>query len=61
VHYPVPLHLQPALRDLGHARGDFPVAERLAASMVSLPLSPALSDRDLDEVAAAVREFYAAA
>jgi dTDP-4-amino-4,6-dideoxygalactose transaminase len=60
VHYPVPLHLQPALRALGYARGDFPVAEGLADSIVSLPLSPALPDRDLDDVAAAVRAFYAA-
>ncbi|MCZ7527349.1 MAG: DegT/DnrJ/EryC1/StrS family aminotransferase [Acidimicrobiia bacterium] len=40
VHYPVPLHLQPAYRHLGYGRGDLPVAERLAGAIVSLPLYP---------------------
>lgn len=59
VHYPVPLHLQPSHRHLGYARGDFPVAERLAASTVSLPLYPEMGEAAVDEVSAAVRAFYA--
>lgn len=48
VHYPIPVHLQPAYRSLGE-RGAFPVAERLTGSVVSLPLYPELT---VDEVAA---------
>jgi dTDP-4-amino-4,6-dideoxygalactose transaminase len=61
VHYPVPLHLQPAYRHLGYARGDFPVAEALAGSIVSLPCYPELPRDDIDRVVAAVRKFYDAA
>ena len=58
VHYPTPLHLQPAFRDLGHRAGDFPVAERLAREVLSLPLHPFLPDDDARAVAGAVREFF---
>jgi dTDP-4-amino-4,6-dideoxygalactose transaminase len=61
VHYPIPLHLQPAYRHLGYARGDFPVAERLAASLVSLPLYPELPVTVVDEISEAVLAFYATA
>jgi dTDP-4-amino-4,6-dideoxygalactose transaminase len=42
IHYPVPVHLQPAYRALGYRPGDFPVAERNAAEMISLPMYPEL-------------------
>jgi dTDP-4-amino-4,6-dideoxygalactose transaminase len=58
VHYPVPLHLQPAYAFLGHREGDFPVSEEACATVLSLPMYPALSDADADFVAAAVREFF---
>jgi dTDP-4-amino-4,6-dideoxygalactose transaminase len=61
IHYPIPLHLQPAYRHLGHARGDFPIAEQLADSIVSLPCYPELADADIDRVVDAVRTFYDAA
>lgn len=57
VHYPVPLHLQPAYEHLGYERGAFPVAERVTEEIVSLPMYPELTDEMVDEVAAAVREF----
>jgi dTDP-4-amino-4,6-dideoxygalactose transaminase len=40
VHYPIPLHLQPAFRHLGYSPGDFPVAERLSRDIMSLPMHP---------------------
>jgi dTDP-4-amino-4,6-dideoxygalactose transaminase len=61
VHYPVPLHLQPAYRHLGHGRGDFPVSEALADSIVSLPCYPELPLADVERVVQAVRAFYDAA
>jgi len=55
VHYPVPLHLQPAHRDLGYKRGDFPVSEQVAAEILSLPMFPELTDPQIDTIASAVR------
>lgn len=55
IHYPRPLHLQEGWRHLGHRAGDFPAAERAAAEVLSLPMSPFLSAAHTDEVAAAVR------
>lgn len=57
IHYPVPLHLQPAYDHMGHKRGDFPVAEKVTEEIVSLPMYPELTDEMVDEVAAAVRAF----
>jgi dTDP-4-amino-4,6-dideoxygalactose transaminase len=56
VHYPIPLHLQPAWSELGHRPGDFPVAEAAADHVVSLPMYPELSDEDVAEVAAVIAE-----
>ena len=59
VHYPVPVHLQPGFRWLGHAAGDFPVAEAAAAQLLSLPLYPGITaaqqERVVDELANALR------
>jgi dTDP-4-amino-4,6-dideoxygalactose transaminase len=56
VHYPVPIHLQPAFRDLGYRQGDFPVAERYAGEILSLPMHPGLTLQDISYVCDAVRE-----
>jgi dTDP-4-amino-4,6-dideoxygalactose transaminase len=55
VHYPIPLHLQPALAPLGGRPGDLPVAEQAANEVFSLPLYPELTDGQARAVAAAVR------
>jgi dTDP-4-amino-4,6-dideoxygalactose transaminase len=55
VHYPIPLHLQPAFAALGGRPGDLPVAEQAAAEVFSLPFYPELSDAQARSVAAAVR------
>jgi dTDP-4-amino-4,6-dideoxygalactose transaminase len=47
IHYPVPPHLQEAYRDLGYRSGSFPIAERLAHEVLSLPISPHLSEEVL--------------
>lgn len=58
IHYPVPIHLQPAYADLGYRQGDFEVTERFARDALSLPMYPELSRRRTELVADAVREFY---
>jgi dTDP-4-amino-4,6-dideoxygalactose transaminase len=55
IHYPIPVHLQPAHADLGYTRGDFPVSEQLADEVLSLPLYPELTDAQVAYVAAALR------
>jgi dTDP-4-amino-4,6-dideoxygalactose transaminase len=60
VHYPVPIHRQEASAFLGYRQGDFPVTERLAADVVSLPMYAELTDAQVDTVAAAVAEFMRA-
>jgi len=57
IHYPVPVHLQPAYRELGYSVGDFPVTERLTREIVSLPMHPFLQEADVQYVAAAAAEF----
>ena len=57
VHYPVPVHLHPAYADLGYARGAFPVAERAAGELLSLPMHAFLSDGEVDIVCEAVWAF----
>jgi dTDP-4-amino-4,6-dideoxygalactose transaminase len=54
IHYPLPLHLQPAYAHLGLKRGAFPVAEKVVAHIVSLPMFAEMTDAMVDEVAAAV-------
>jgi dTDP-3-amino-3,4,6-trideoxy-alpha-D-glucose transaminase len=57
IHYPTPVHLQPCYA--GRWReGDFPVAEALARSLLSLPLDPMHAEREIDFVIAQIREFF---
>jgi dTDP-4-amino-4,6-dideoxygalactose transaminase len=58
VFYPKPLHLQPCFADLGHREGDFPVSERLAAEVLSLPIYAELNDAQIEHVAQTVLRFY---
>jgi len=58
VHYPIPLHLQPAWHHLGHTRGDLPATEAWAAECLSLPLYPELTESQQDRVIEVVRGFF---
>jgi dTDP-4-amino-4,6-dideoxygalactose transaminase len=55
IHYPVPVHLQPAYADLGYGPGDFPVSERAAKEVLSLPLYPEMPPESVETVAAQVK------
>lgn len=58
IHYPLPPHLQQAYQTLGYRRGDFPLAEQIAETCLSLPLFPGMSEQQLGQVVAAVRRFF---
>lgn len=57
VNYPIPLHLQAPARATGHKEGDFPVAEKQASRILSLPLYPELEDHQVGHVIEAVQSF----
>lgn len=58
-HYPDPVHLAPAYAWLGHARGEFPVAEALASEVLSLPMFPGMTEQQLDAVVTAISAYFA--
>lgn len=59
VHYPVPMHLQPAAQFLKHKIGDFPNAENISASTLSLPVHEFITREQQGRVVALIKEFYA--
>jgi dTDP-3-amino-2,3,6-trideoxy-4-keto-D-glucose/dTDP-3-amino-3,4,6-trideoxy-alpha-D-glucose/dTDP-2,6-dideoxy-D-kanosamine transaminase len=58
VHYPIPIHLQNAARDLGYKRGDFPVCERQAEEIVTLPAHQHITEGQIGYMISSIREFY---
>ena len=56
IHYPIPPHLQQAYAGAGFAAGQFPIAERMANQLLSLPLGPQLRDSDVDRVIAVLQD-----
>jgi dTDP-4-amino-4,6-dideoxygalactose transaminase len=58
IHYPIPVHLQPAHADLGYGAGDFPVAETAAREVLSLPIFPEMTRQQVATVAAAVSKTH---
>ncbi len=57
IHYPKPLHLTPALKYLGYQAGDFPVAERYSQEILSLPMYPELTEREITYVVQEIEKF----
>ena len=58
IHYPVPLHLQPAFSNLGYRPGDFPVAEKIASEIFSLPMHPFLTKEEQEQVIVTVLKDF---
>lgn len=59
IHYPIPVHLAPAFAYLGYAPGTFPIAERLAKEVLSLPLYPEMTTEQIERISAVVHGFFA--
>ena len=55
IHYPIPVHLQPAYRDLGYGTGDFPISETVAQEILSIPIFPEMTPTQIETVAGALR------
>lgn len=58
VHYPVPMHLQPAAKDLGYTRGDFPQSEFTAENVMSLPVHEHITSEQCDVMIESIQYFY---
>jgi dTDP-4-amino-4,6-dideoxygalactose transaminase len=56
IHYPLPLHLQPAYKHLGYVEGDLPVAEKLAGEFLSLPMFSELSKDDINKICSVIEQ-----
>ncbi|MES2628603.1 MAG: DegT/DnrJ/EryC1/StrS family aminotransferase [Bacteroidota bacterium] len=59
IHYPVPPHMQEAYQHLGYKKGDFPIAEEMADTLLSLPVWPGMTDEETDHVITSVKSFFA--
>lgn len=58
IHYPIPPHLSDAYHDAGYKKGDFPVAENIAQTVLSLPMGPHLTTHQTDQVISVIRAFH---
>jgi dTDP-4-amino-4,6-dideoxygalactose transaminase len=57
IHYPIPLHLQPAYTSYGFRKGQFPVSEQLASEIVSIPMYPELTNKQRQYVVDHIKKF----
>lgn len=58
LHYPTPIHLQKAYSSLGYKKGDFPVAEKLSKEVLSLPMYPELTRKEIEYICSLIRKFF---
>ncbi len=58
IHYPIPLHLQKANKNLGYKKGDFPLTEAYTKKIISLPIHPELTNDEVDYIVEKVKDFY---
>ncbi len=58
IHYPIPIHLQPAYKNLGYRKGDFPISEQYADEILSLPMYPELAPEQIAYVTGAIKNFF---
>jgi dTDP-4-amino-4,6-dideoxygalactose transaminase len=59
VHYPIPMHLQPAAKKFGYKKGDFPVSEMVCDTVISMPVHEFVTNEQIEYVVSKIRDFYA--
>ena len=59
IHYPKPMHLQPASKIFGYKKGDYPISEKISKCILSLPVHEFIKDKDIYFVVKKIKEFYA--
>lgn len=59
IHYPIPPHLQDAYKSLGYIKGDYPLAEKIADTCLSLPIWPGMTEENIKHIAETIKNFYA--
>ena len=57
IHYPIPIHLQPAAKKLGYKAGDFPVTEKQSKEILTLPVNQYLEKIDLERIISVINQF----
>jgi len=57
IHYPIPIHLQPASKKLGYKEGDFPITEKQSKQILTLPINQFLSEVDLERIVSVINQF----
>ena len=57
IHYPIPIHLQPASKKLGYQAGDFPITERQSKEILTLPVNQYMTEEEIDKIIAVINEF----
>jgi dTDP-4-amino-4,6-dideoxygalactose transaminase len=57
VHYPIPIHMQEAFQELRKLEGDYPISERHACTVLSLPIFPELSEPEIEHVVTCINDF----
>ena len=60
IHYPIPPHMSEAYSELGYRKGDFPITEQIAESVISIPIYPQLSSEDISQICNILNEFRGA-
>lgn len=58
IHYPIPLHLQKAFKYLGYKKGDFPIAEKFSEEILSLPMFPELTGKEVEKICSIIKDLY---
>lgn len=58
IHYPIPIHLQPAMKMLGYKKGDFPITEKYAKEILSLPMFPELTSGEVKYICNIIKKFF---
>ena len=58
IHYPIPMHMQPASKKYNYKEGDFPIAEKLCKTTISLPVHEFITEKEIIYVSNLIKKFY---